>query len=179
MLQECPSLYSEIYSNKDNLIIKIFMFLFLKFLINLHFICKMYFIKKLFVLSIIVEYISNGVSLPNRSTRDIEQNDKPPLETAYVKKNQETLKEQSKQHIAKHKTLEDIDHSHIIQKKTLIYSTNKLLYCIPEKKQIFAIERFMISEENFMCSDKNIEIYFEYHDFFNGNIDTKKRLSFK
>lgn len=134
----------------------------------------MYFIKKLFVLSIIVEYISNGVSLPNRSTRDIEQNDKPPLETAYVKKNQETLKEQSKQHIAKHKTLEDIDHSHIIQKKTLIYSTNKLLYCIPEKKQIFAIERFMISEENFMCSDKNIEIYFEYHDFFNGNIDTKK-----
>ena len=57
----------------------------------------MYFIKKLFVLSIIVEYISNGVSLPNRSTRDIEQNDKPPLETAYVKKNQETLKEISTQ----------------------------------------------------------------------------------
>ena len=47
---------------------------------------------------------------------------------------QENLKEQSKQHKVNLKTLEDIDHSQLIQKKTLIYSTNKFTVFLRKNK---------------------------------------------
>lgn len=66
-------------------------------------------------------------------------------------------------------SLDDID-SMILNSKKPIYKTN-VLFCM--NKKYYSIERFKVTEPDFNCNDKFLEIHFEYVDL-HGRIKIHK-----